>query len=106
MCTKPGGLAYSTFAMARLARPGPAVFRVSVSGGQSWPCKWRARAVAWPTKLEHTVFVVVGRVDAGGDMDTLKDYVVGKMLWNTTRNPDDLITQFLNGYVRTCLRVV
>ena len=35
---------------------------------------------------------------SGGDMDALKDYVMGRMLWNVTLNPDDLITEFLDGY--------
>lgn len=35
---------------------------------------------------------------ASGDMDALKDYVMGRMLWNVTLNPDDLIEEFLSGY--------
>ena len=31
-------------------------------------------------------------------MDALKDYVMGRMLWNVTLNPDDLIKEFLAGY--------
>lgn len=34
----------------------------------------------------------------GGDMDTLKDYVMGRMLWNVTLDPDAVITEFLAGY--------
>ena len=33
-----------------------------------------------------------------GDMDMLKNYVMGRMLWNVTLNPDDLISEFLTGY--------
>ena len=35
---------------------------------------------------------------SGGDMDMLKDYVMGRMLWNVTLNPDDVISEFLTGY--------
>ena len=31
-------------------------------------------------------------------MDALKDYVMGRMLWNVTLNADDLIEEFLSGY--------
>ena len=31
-------------------------------------------------------------------MDTLKDYVMGRMLWNVTLDPDAVITEFLAGY--------
>ena len=34
----------------------------------------------------------------GGDMDMLKDYVMGRMLWNVTLDPDDVISEFLAGY--------
>eukprot|EP01052_Picozoa_sp_SAG31_P026716 SAG31_NODE_2443_length_5682_cov_3.662428_3_plen_155_part_00 len=34
----------------------------------------------------------------GGDMDALKDYVMGRMLWDVALDPDDLITEFLEGY--------
>ena len=35
---------------------------------------------------------------SGGDMDALKDYVMGRMLWNATLDPDTLIQEFLTGY--------
>ena len=31
-------------------------------------------------------------------MDMLKNYVMGRMLWNVTLNPDDVISEFLTGY--------
>ena len=34
----------------------------------------------------------------GGDMQALKAYVIGRMLFDISLNPDDLITQFLDGY--------
>jgi hypothetical protein len=35
---------------------------------------------------------------SGGDMDALKDFVVGRLLWDPTLDPDALIDQFLGGY--------
>jgi hypothetical protein len=34
-------------------------------------------------------------------MDALKDYVMGRMLWDVTLNPDALISEFLDGYFGT-----
>jgi hypothetical protein len=34
----------------------------------------------------------------GGDMNTLKDYLMGRMLWNASLHPDGVISEFLHGY--------
>ena len=38
---------------------------------------------------------------SGGDMDALKDYVIGRMLWDVTLDPDTLIAEFVEGYFGT-----
>ena len=35
---------------------------------------------------------------AGGDMNALKNYVMARMLWDPSLNPDELIDAFLRGY--------
>ena len=34
----------------------------------------------------------------GGDMDVLKSFLFGRMMWNASLDPDALITQFLERY--------
>jgi hypothetical protein len=34
----------------------------------------------------------------GGDMDTMKDFVIGRLLWNNSLNANDMIAEFLPGY--------
>ena len=41
---------------------------------------------------------------AGGDMDALKDYLVGRLLWDPTQNPQHLIDEFIVGYFGTPVR--
>ena len=35
---------------------------------------------------------------SGGDMDALKTFLVGRLMWEPTLDPDALIEQFLTGY--------
>ena len=50
---------------------------------------------------EHNVKGVFEEGDEfhrGGDMEELKNWLIGKMLWDPTLDPDVLIEQFLTGY--------
>ena len=42
----------------------------------------------------------------GGDMEELKNWLIGKMLWDPTLDPEALIQQFLGGYFGEAARYV
>ena len=46
------------------------------------------------------IFAEGSYLTSGGDMDAMKDYLVGRMLWDPGLNPDDVITEFLTGYFK------
>jgi hypothetical protein len=53
--------------------------------------------------VESGVFEEGDDASAGGNMNALKNYVMARVLWDPSLNPDELIHAFLLGYYRSAV---